>query len=137
MPDVHLADVPGHVRWRKRHVKSRCDAFSVGLINVFDPHRHPNAPVRFFIAIILERSCVLASATASLRPWHRKISHVPEPTAPNVGGVPQSQYFFHPHFSNHAKLAAMSETFNIGVRPCAIMIEKDNSCGLCEWHREC
>ncbi len=48
-------------------------------------------------------------------PAQRKISHSPEPTAPNVGGVPQSQHFLQPHFSNHAKLAAMSDTFNIGV----------------------
>src|SRR5262249_14751791 len=54
-------------------------------------------------------------------PTHKKISHSPEPTAPNVGGVPQSQSFFHPHFSNHAKLAAISDTFNIGVIPFAFM----------------
>jgi hypothetical protein len=29
--------------------------------------------------------------------------------------VPQSQHFFQPHFSNQAKLAAMSDTFKIGV----------------------
>ena len=43
----------------------------------------------------------------------------PDPTAPNVGGVPQSHNFFHPHFSNHANALAMSDTFNIGVRPLA------------------
>jgi hypothetical protein len=48
-------------------------------------------------------------------PRQRKISHSPDPTAPNVGGVPQSQHFFQPHFSNHAKLSAMSDTFKIGV----------------------
>ena len=36
-----------------------------------------------------------------------------DPTAPNVGGVPQSHNFFHPHFSNHATVLAISETFNI------------------------
>src|SRR5690242_7921137 len=55
-------------------------------------------------------------------PWQRKISHSPEPTAPNVGGVPQSQSFFQPHFSNHAKLAAMSDTFRIGVTAFAFMV---------------
>src|SRR5258706_16273156 len=48
-------------------------------------------------------------------PWHRKISHSPEPTAPKVGGVPQSQHFFQPHLANHAKLAGKSETFKTGV----------------------
>jgi hypothetical protein len=48
-------------------------------------------------------------------PWQRKISHSPDPTDPKVGGVPQSQHFFQPHFLNHAKLAAMSDTFKIGV----------------------
>jgi hypothetical protein len=43
----------------------------------------------------------------------------PDPTAPNVGGVPQSHNFFHPHFSNHANVPAMSDTSNIGVHPLA------------------
>jgi hypothetical protein len=60
-------------------------------------------------------------------PLQRKISHSPEPMAPNVGGVPESQSFFHPHFSNHAKLAAMSDTFNIGVMAFAFMMGKDNT----------
>src|SRR5215467_15914381 len=54
-------------------------------------------------------------------PRHRKISHLPEQTAPKVGGVPQSQAFCHPHLSNHANVAGMSETLRIGVRPLAYM----------------
>src|SRR5579862_3009153 len=46
---------------------------------------------------------------------------LPDPTAPNVAGVPQSHNFFHPHFSNHANVLAMSDTFNIGVIPLASM----------------
>lgn len=57
-------------------------------------------------------------------PWQRKISHSPDPTAPNVGGVPQSQHFFQPHFSNHAKLAGTSDTFKIGVMCFASMGRK-------------
>ena len=34
---------------------------------------------------------------------------LPDPTAPNVGGVPQSHNFFHPHFSNHATVLAFDE----------------------------
>src|SRR6266404_6096749 len=57
-------------------------------------------------------------------PWQRKISHSPDPTAPKVGGVPQSQHFLQPHFLNHSKLAEMSDTFNIGVMPFASMPRK-------------
>src|SRR5713226_640499 len=60
-------------------------------------------------------------------PWQRKISHSPDPTDPKVGGVPQSQHFLQPHFSNHAKLAAISDTFKIGVRPLAFMERKDTT----------
>src|SRR5262245_48240571 len=52
-------------------------------------------------------------------PWQRKISQSPEQTPPNVGGLPQSQAFCHPSFSNHAKLCWMSETLSIGVSPLA------------------
>jgi hypothetical protein len=57
-------------------------------------------------------------------PWpprHRKISHSLEPTAPKLGGLPQSHNFRQPNFSNHKKLAEMSETFNIGVMCLALM----------------
>src|SRR5216683_4262009 len=64
-------------------------------------------------------------------PWQRKISHSPDPTAPKVGGVPQSQSFFQPHFSNHPKLAAMPDTFNIGVMPFASIARKDTMHARC------
>jgi hypothetical protein len=57
-------------------------------------------------------------------PWQRNISHSPDPTAPKVGGVPQSQHFFQPHFSNHAKLAGTSDTFKIGATCFASMARK-------------
>jgi hypothetical protein len=60
-------------------------------------------------------------------PWQRKISHSPDPTAPKVGGVPQSQHFLQPHFSNQVKLAAMSDTFRIGVIAFAFMGGKDST----------
>jgi hypothetical protein len=63
-------------------------------------------------------------------PWlpsQRKISHSPDPTAPKVGGVPQSQHFLQPHFPNHAKLAEMSDTFNIGVRCSTFILPEDNT----------
>jgi hypothetical protein len=97
----------------------------VNFIDVLHPHRHPYALVPFFVSIILERSRILAPAAASLCSLTQKTSHAPEPAATNLGGVPQSQSFFHPHFSNQAKLAAISETFNIGVRACAFMMRKN------------
>src|SRR2546428_8580486 len=42
---------------------------------------------------------------------HRKISHAPEHTPPNVGGSPRSQPLVQPSFSNQAKLAWRLETF--------------------------
>src|SRR6059058_4639126 len=51
-------------------------------------------------------------------PWpssQRKISHAPETTPPKAGGSPQSHPFFHPSFSNHAKLSRMLETLRMGV----------------------
>ena len=54
--------------------------------------------------------------------WQRKISQEPEQTPPKLGGVPQSQAFSHPSFSNQAKLAWMSETFRIGTSPLASMV---------------
>src|SRR5467141_4172643 len=73
-------------------------------------------------------------------PWQRKISHSPDPTAPKVGGVPQSQHFFQPHFSNQAKLAPMSHTFSIGVIPFAFIMRQHNTALLdarwiCRWPR--
>ena len=63
-------------------------------------------------------------------PWpprQRKISHSPDPTDPKVGGVPQSQHFVQPHFANHAKLAAISDTFKMGVTCFAFMVRKHNT----------
>src|ERR1700731_1319257 len=60
-------------------------------------------------------------------PTQRKISHSPDPTAPKVGGVPQSQHFLQPHFSNQAKLAEMSDTFSMGVTCFAFMPRKDTT----------
>jgi hypothetical protein len=54
-------------------------------------------------------------------PWQRKISHPPEQTDPNVGGLTQSTPFVQPSISNQAMLATMSETFRIGVTALASM----------------
>jgi hypothetical protein len=46
-------------------------------------------------------------------------------TVGRVGGVPQSHNFPQPHFANHAKLAAMSDTFNIGVIAFTFIMRND------------
>src|SRR5205809_1250545 len=77
-------------------------------------------------------SCVSSSKLANVLvffpfprpPWpprHRKISHGPEPTAPNPVGSPQRHNSFQPSLANHAKLASMSETLRIGVTPSTII----------------
>ena len=67
---------------------------------------------------------------------------LPDPTAPKVGGVPQSHNFFHPHFSNHANVVARSDTFKMGVNPSACMagayeirlvVAKSASAGRSTW----
>lgn len=56
--------------------------------------------------------------------WQRKISTSPpsEQTAPKVGGSPQSNPRFHPHFSNQAKLSKTLETFKMGVMWLTFMV---------------
>src|ERR1700688_1009335 len=54
--------------------------------------------------------CERRGGTAFAPPRPRSPDH-----RPNVGGVPQSHNFCHPHFANQAKLAAISDTFKIGV----------------------
>src|SRR5262245_13068356 len=76
-------------------------------------HSSPSGPNVILISLLPRPPCP---------PSHRKISNSPEQTAPNVGGSPQSQAFFHPSFSNHAKLSWMFETFRIGVKPLACMV---------------
>src|SRR6185295_14591653 len=67
---------------------------------------------------------VFASPPLPRPPWpsrQRKISDSPEQTPPNVGGLPQSQPFFQPSFSNQATLCSMFETLTIGISRFASM----------------
>ena len=71
-------------------------------IDVFDEDRHPDAvavPVvepmnGWKAALVATALAVLAREDLALAGAH----------APKVGGLPQSQPFFHPSFSNQAKL---------------------------------
>src|SRR5258708_25825316 len=48
-------------------------------------------------------------------PRHMKISHGPQPTAPNPVGSPHRHNSFHPSFSNQATLTSISDTLSIEV----------------------
>ena len=117
---VHLLPGAGHVGRRAGHLEAVVDVTAVDGVDLVHATRHP----RVRGGGVADRA---EGHSTALRPrppwssWHRKISHSPEQTPPNVGGVPQSQPFFHPSRSNHAKLSSMFETFRMGIRPLAIM----------------
>src|SRR5690242_2471919 len=111
---MHLPCLPRHVMRRERDLDTCGKTLLVNIVYILDPNRHPRALVSLFIAFLLEGSRVRAATRPPCAPWQRNIWHLPDCTAPNVGGVPQSHRFFHPHFANHSKLAARSETFSIG-----------------------
>ena len=112
----HGMSVGGHVISRPCSTQRRCTASTSSTqIDIHAPLSAASSP---------SGPNVRSTALRPLPPWpswHRKISHSPEQTPPNVGGVPQSQPFFHPRRSNHAKLSWMSETFRMGVSPLASM----------------
>jgi hypothetical protein len=113
--DVHLANLPRHFgRWES-NIQCGGHALSVDFVDVVHPNRHPHAVIGCFVSVIPKRGGIWSLAAPSLGPWQRKISDSSAATAPKIGGVPQSQHFFQPHFLNQAKLAAMSDTFKIGV----------------------
>ena len=84
-------------------------------IDIVDPNRHPRALVGGVVPFRTERALELALAATALGVLTQEISHSPEQTPPKPGGVPHSQPFVHPSFSNQAKLCCISETFRIGV----------------------
>src|SRR5712692_6095389 len=127
VPHVHLADVPRHVRRRESDVQPGGHALSMNLVNVLHPHRHPHSLSAVWSSSDANVDVFAPRPRPPCPPWQGKISHSPDPTAPKVGGFPQSHSFLQPHFSNHAKLAEMSDTFNIGVMPFASMARKDNT----------
>src|SRR5438128_1594035 len=117
MSHMHFPHVPRHVRRRPGHLDALPNALFIDGIHVLDPPTHPAA-----------LSCVSSSKLAKVLvffpfprpPWpprHIKISHGPEPMAPNPVGSPQRHNSFQPSLANHAKLSSMSETLRIGVTP--------------------
>ena len=106
--DVHLANVPAML-------VGECGghALSVDFVDVVHPNRHPHAVIGLLRLASFRNVVVLGPLPRPpWAPWQRKISDSPAPTAPKIGGVPQSQHFFQPHFLNQAKLAAMSDVQN-------------------------
>src|SRR3984893_2744959 len=72
MSKVNLANVPRHIGGRKCDLQPGGDAMLVHLIHVVHPHRHPDALVALFVALLLKRGGVGAAAAASLRPLTKK-----------------------------------------------------------------
>jgi hypothetical protein len=105
VPDVHLANIPRHVGWRPGDLKTLRKAPLVDSVDVVDPDRHPHASVGRIIAFRAERLLESALAATALRVLAQKDLTLARAHPPNVAGLPQSQPFCHPSFSNQAKLS--------------------------------
>src|SRR6185436_18284914 len=66
MPDVHLADVPGHVRGGPGDLDLLCFAVALDRVDVVDPDRHPDALVAALVALGAEGHQRLALAPPAL-----------------------------------------------------------------------
>ncbi len=114
MAHVHLAHVPWVIRWRPRHFQTLFDAVPVFGVHVIHPHRHPYTLVCGLVAFRAERHPVVALAASTLPVFAQEDLALTGADATEGRGSPQSQDFFHPSFSNHAKLSTMLETLRIG-----------------------
>lgn len=63
---MHLADFPGHVRWREGHLQTCGEALAIDFVDVVHPDGHPRALVGGFIAIALKGSGICAFAATAL-----------------------------------------------------------------------
>jgi len=72
MPQVHLADVPGHIGGRKCDFQPGCDAMLVHLVHIVYPDRYPDALVARFVSVLLKGGCVRVATSASLRSLTKK-----------------------------------------------------------------
>src|SRR6266481_4350370 len=116
MSHVHFPHVPRHVRRWPGHLDALLIALFINGIHVLDPPTHP-AP--FVLRLVLETRegarVFFPFPRPPCPPRHMKISHGPEPTAPNPVGSPHRHNSFQPSLANQAKLASMSDTLRIGV----------------------
>src|SRR5579863_2554893 len=128
MAEVHFADVPGHVARRESDVNSCGDAFVVNRVDVFDPDRHPDALIGFVVTVYLKGGGVGSLAAATLcAVAEENLTFAGTDRAEGRRRSPVPAFFFQPHFSNQAKVARMSETFRIGVRPLASIAPQDST----------
>ena len=137
MAKVHLANVPRHIGGRKCDLQPGGHAMLMHLVHVVHPDRHPDALVALFVSVLLKGGGVRAAASASLCPLTKKDarfltrSNRAKLTRAKPGGVPQSRNSFHPHFSNHATVLAMSDTFTavvnspVEIRPPVSLLQSD------------
>jgi len=66
MPDVHLSDIPRHVRGRKGYVQALTQTLPVNLIDIIHKHRHPDPFVSLLVASRSEGGRVRSSPASSL-----------------------------------------------------------------------
>src|SRR5688572_30304705 len=66
VPDVHLANVPGHVGWRPGDLQPFLEALPVDGVDIIDPDRHPHAVFRGVVAVGAERPLERALAPTAL-----------------------------------------------------------------------
>src|SRR5436309_478082 len=70
--EVHLADVPGHVGWRKSDIQASGRALPVNLVNVVHPDRHPRAFVGRLVSVRSKRGSVRPLASTALASLAKK-----------------------------------------------------------------
>ena len=119
MAEVHLADVPRHIGGRECDLQPGGHALLVHLVHVVHPDRHPDALVALFVSVLLKRGGVCAAAAGLPAPPDKERCKFPYPIQPRQ----TSEAFPSPH----ATVLAMSDTFNIGVKPLASIAEEDNT----------
>src|SRR5688500_13847815 len=81
MAHVHLADVPGHVGRRPRHVQSFGETALMHGIDVIDEDHHPRAGARFLLAVRTESLRGGSLPATSLSILAKKDLEMPGPNA--------------------------------------------------------
>jgi hypothetical protein len=124
MAKGHLADVP-RISVGGNVTSSPAATHSLCISSRRPPRPASRPPCRPLRLRLAETWWCSRRGRGLLAPPRKERCKFPCPIQPrqNVGGVPQSHNFFHPHFSNQANVLARSDTFNIGVRPLASITE--------------
>ena len=130
VPDVHLANIPGHVGWRPRDVETLFEAAPVDGVDVIDPDGPiPRSLVSRVVALWAETSG--SRALLPRPPWafsQRKISALVAADPTKVGRKsPTPMPSSTPSFSNQEKLCWISDTLRIGVSRVTCMVTSISS----------